>query len=46
LNYWNNLADDPEHADAKRALKKWLPKNAKHFLGSKDRNPRPRAKAK
>ena len=45
-NQWNNLAHDPEHADAKRALKKWLPKNAKHFLGSKDGNPRPRPKAK
>jgi len=29
---WKNLAGDPAHAEAKRELKKWLPKvNATHF---------------
>jgi len=29
---WKNLADDARHAEAKEALKKWLPKaNAEHF---------------
>jgi arylsulfatase A-like enzyme len=31
-NSWTNLAHDPNHADAKNELKKWLPKtNAEHF---------------
>jgi len=37
---WKNLADDPQYAEAKEHLKKWLPKvNAEHFrpeaLGSR-----------
>ncbi|MFP6764119.1 MAG: sulfatase-like hydrolase/transferase, partial [Planctomycetaceae bacterium] len=32
LNQWNNLADNPQYAEAKEQLKQWLPKtNAPHF---------------
>ena len=37
---WKNLADDPDHAEAREELEKWLPKvNAEHFRPKPVRKP-------